>query len=155
MPNDAISTMPTIMGNRPIIDTDGCITNLAAKRPVVIVTAATRLVKIEESGTYFINEGTAGSVNFTLPDVVLAIGCEYWFGNCGTVGASGFNFTITGTPIDVMVTDADIDADTISFATASKMVGNSFHVYSDGCLWITCAEMTKVVAGGTIVTVTS
>jgi hypothetical protein len=155
MPIPVTSSMSLMNGNRPVIDADGFITNIAYKRPVVNVTTTTRLVTVAESGTYFTTYGAAGSCNFTLPDVVLAIGCEYWFSDAGVIGASGFTMTITGTPADIMVTDADIDADTAALATASKMVGNTFHVWSNGTYWFTAVEVGKVVAGGVIVTVAS
>ena len=155
MPNNTYSVMPKMLGNRPVVDTSGFITDIAYKRPVVDVTTATRLVTVAESGTYFTTYGNAGSCVFTLPNVVLAAGCEYWFEDAGVIGASGFVMTVTGMPIDVLVTDADIDADTASLSTASKMVGNAFHVWSNGAAWLTSVEAGMVVAGGFIVTVTS
>jgi hypothetical protein len=142
-------------GNRPVIDADGFITSFSYKRPVVDVTAATRLVTVAESGTYFTSYGAAAGVVFTLPDVVLATGCEYWFADAGVIGVSGFVFTVTGMPIDILTTDADIDADSATLGTASKMVGNAFHVWSNGTYWLTAVECGKVVAGGFIVTVAS
>lgn len=154
MPFNALSSMPMILGNRPAIDNDGFITDLAFKRRTVDVTATTRTVLIEDSGTYFTTYGATGSCIFTLPDVILAKGCEYWFADAAEIGVSSDVMTVTSTPIDVMTSDGDIDADSVTFGTASKMVGNTFHVFSNGTLWITSVEG-KIVTGGVIVTVAS
>lgn len=151
MPKDTYSVMPSINGNTPAVDANNFITDIAYKRPVVAVTIAARTVKVSESGTYFTTQGTGTDVNFTLPAVSTSAGCEYWFAADGTT----YTLTVTSAPADKMVTDGDIAADSAAIATAAKIIGNTFHVWSNGSLWMTCVEVGKVVAGGVIVTVAS
>jgi hypothetical protein len=148
MPFPTFSTMSTMNGMAPGVDADGCIPAIAYKVPIKTVTAAAYTCTRGDSGTHFTNQGTATNQVFTLPAVATSAGCEYWFSHDGTT----YTLTVTA-PAGTLVAFNNIGATSVALATAVKMIGNTIHVYCDGTLWHSSALFSKVVAGGTIITV--
>jgi hypothetical protein len=147
MPQTTFAPTPTMDGLEPSVDATGLLSPLYAKKRVKNVTAAATTVTGADSGTMFTNEGTATNMTFTLPAVATSAGFEYWFAHDG----STYTLTVTA-PAGTLVGFNSITSTSIALSTASKMIGNIIHVYCDGTKWISSGEISKVVAGGTIFT---
>jgi hypothetical protein len=148
MPIPAYSSMSLMNGNAPGLDTLGRIVNIAYKVPTKGIGYTAYTCPAGESGTHYVTTGTAISVVFTLPAVATSAGLEYWFTADSTTGT----ITITA-PAGTLVAYNNIAATSIAISTAGKIIGNIIHVFCDGALWISSVEMSKIVAGGCIVTV--
>ena len=85
---------------------------------------------VAESGTIFTTTGAAGAVTFTLPAVSGNAGVHYGFRN--TVGQ---NMTVAA-PAGTLVTFNNAAATSLTFSTASELIGGGIDVVCDGAKWI-------------------
>lgn len=124
------SQMAMENGSLPMADSYGRISQLAATLNVVAKTASYTCLP-EESGTFFIANHASVAVNFTLPTIATGLkGVYYDFFNVGAAG-----MVITSDPSDKLVVDNDAAADTVTWSTASHIIGGSARVVCDGALW--------------------
>lgn len=128
------SAMETVNGNAPITDQYNRISKLSATLNVVEKTAAYTCL-VEESGTVFVANHASSAVNFTLPTIAASLkGVYFDFVNKGAAG-----MVITSDPSDKLVVDNDVAADTLTWSTASHIIGGACRVVCDGALWYTMA----------------
>ncbi len=117
---------------------------LAGVTPRTIQKTATGAILASENGATFHVVG-AGAVTLTLP--ALATGLAYRFINC-----AGQNLTVASAAGDDIVTINDLQADSVTFSTASQLIGATLDIYSDyvnGALrWISNVQ----IGTGTIAT---
>lgn len=102
------------------------------------------------NNTLFTTRGAVGTVIFTLP-VTPKKGLRYGFYN-----AAGQTMTITSGTADTLVAINDLTADTLSFSTASLLIGGFIEVIGDGTGWLTivhAAQTSDGTTSGQLVTV--
>ena len=100
---------------------------------------------VDESGTHFDTQGAGGNVIFTLPAVSGAEGVWYTF------FAAEDQLLRIGGPLDTLIVDNDLAADTIGFETATELIGGAFHAICDGAFWHVSPWLPDEVATLTIV----
>ena len=120
--------MATALGLGPGLNVAGQIPSVAFTVQVLTKTAA-YTVPVTESGTFYNNLGAAGSVTFTLPAVATAAGCWYLFH-----AAVAQNLVVTA-PANTLVTDGNAGQTSVTFSTASHIIGGAVIVYCDGAKW--------------------
>lgn len=77
---------------------------------------------------FFTTRGAVGAVNFTLPVVSAQLaGLMVTFKN-----AVDQNMTVTSNPADTLITDGDLQADSIAASTASHKICAEIEVFCDG-----------------------
>jgi hypothetical protein len=138
MPLPVYSSMPLIEGNGPILDTDGCISNIGYKCNPVTKTASYTCIAAD-SGTRFNNRGAAGAVTFTLPAVATSAGLEYWF----EAAVLAQNFIVTA-PAGTLCAYNNNAATSITLSTAGNIAGASVHVFCDGTKWLSGVRIENI-----------
>jgi hypothetical protein len=99
------------------------------------ISAQTAAYQIHEKdfGTLFTTRGASGSVTFTLP-VTTTIETGWW---CEFYQAADQNMVIASYGSSDNITfHNDLTADTITFSTATELIGNSVRVVWDGTGWL-------------------
>ncbi len=126
------SVMKTIEGKAPAIDQYGRINGLGATLNVVEKTAS-YTPKVEESGTVFVANHATVAVTFTLPTIAAAnAGVFFDFVNIGAAG-----MVVASDPTDTLIVDNDIAADSLTWSTASHIIGGAVRVVCNGTKWLT------------------
>jgi len=97
--------------------------NITAKTADYTVTEA-------DHGILFTTRGATGTVIFTLPATPLK-GLRFGFYN-----AAGQTMTVTAGTADTLTVFNDLTADSITFQTASELIGGHFEVVGDGTGWL-------------------
>jgi len=135
--------MALYMDAAPHVDDEGLIDNIAYKRYVQAKTAA-YTVKTSESGGVFTTEGATAAVTFTLPAV--EDGLEYYF-----VNAEDVNMVVAAPTANTVITFNNAStADSVTYSTASELIGGSIWAFSDGTSWF----LIGIGAGGHLQTLT-
>lgn len=116
-------------GRSPGLDASGFISDIAYKVRIK-AKAASYTVNINESGTVFTTRGAVGTIVFTLPAASTASGCIFFFFNCVDQ-----TMTISATAGEI-ITKNDVAANSISFATATELIGSGVMVCCDGTSWL-------------------
>ena len=94
------------------------------KRRVVVKTAAyTVNPAVDSGGTLFVAQGSA-SLTFTLPSPVAGLLGEYY----DFLNVVDQDMVVATPTADTLVTDGDLAADSVSFATSSHKIGGQVRV---------------------------
>lgn len=102
-------------------------------------------VLITDNGTLFTNRGAAGTVIFTLPTIAtLPSG---W--TCDFYQVADFTMTVAAAAGKLVVFN-DAAANSITFSTASELIGNSITVISDGTSFLVIPH---IAAEGVTITI--
>lgn len=126
---------------------DGVEISAPMRRVVSAKTAAYTCLE-SECGTLFTTEGAGASVTFTLPTADADnIGLWYEF-----FCAEDFAIVVGCATADTLIVFNDVAADSISYATAGEMIGNSIKATSDGAKWIIQPQIAAEAVTVTIVT---
>ncbi len=126
IPTTRQTQMDTFMGHMPAVDPDGYLDNMAFKVNVVAKTADYQVLA-SESGTYFTDLGTTGTIDFTLPAV--AAGLHFTF-----FSASAGALLVTGAA-NIMVADNDATATSVQYGSSGDIIGGGFRLFSNGTKW--------------------
>ena len=121
-----VNGMPTFDGNKPGLNAYNQISNMAWTPKVVALTAATYTATASQSGTFFHNVGMTQGCTFTLP--AIADG-PYYF---KILQGAGYAITVTSAVADTIITFNDAAADSVTFSTASEIIGGHYEVICDG-----------------------
>jgi len=95
-------------------------------------------------GGLFTTTGATGTVTFTLPAVATSTG--YWYDFMNTVGQT---MTVTA-PANKLVAFNNATATSITFSTASELIGSGVRVVCDGAKWIAMPILGSETATPTI-----
>lgn len=96
----------------------------------IIAKTADFTVLESQNGALFTTEGAAAAVEFTLPSTAKK-GLRYTF-----FASEDFDLKVTAGTADTLIVFNDVAADSVSFETASEIVGGAFEVVGDGAKWI-------------------
>ena len=119
------NSMPTYQGVAPGLNANGQISNMAWTPRFIQLTAARTLVAAE-SGSYIHNVGMTAAVTLTLP--AISTGPFYF----KIIQGAGYAITVTAATADTIITFNDATADSVTFSTASEIIGGHFEVICDG-----------------------
>lgn len=111
------ATIDQLFNERPF---RGTTINADAAGQAVTVTA-------DDAGLLFINREDAGTVTYTLPTTSLCKGKWFWFINMADV-----DMTITAGTVDTLVCKNNAAADSVTFTTATELIGAAVLVVGDG-----------------------
>lgn len=112
------------------------------------ISAKTASYQIKEGdiGTLFTTRGASGAVTFTLP-LATYLPSGWW---CEFFQAADQNMVIAAYASgDNITTKNDLTADTITFSTATELIGNGVRVVWDGTGWLAFL-MTEETATATV-----
>lgn len=125
---------------------DDLIGNTAGWRNVV-AKATSYTVLAADNNTLFTTQGAVGAVTFTLPTI--AKGLRYRFFN-----EAAQTMTIASVVADTLVVFNDLAADSISFSTASELIGNGIEVIAnaDATKWLVWVNLGAETVTPTIAT---
>jgi hypothetical protein len=82
-------------------------------------------------GKIFTNRGDGDAITFTLPAATGNEGEVVWF-----FSLANYSFTVATATADTLVTEDDLNADSIAFATTNEIIGGGFMAVCDGTGWI-------------------
>jgi hypothetical protein len=126
--------MPTIEGNKPMLNNYGQL-DLIQFTPKIIAKTSAYTVKACESGSIFTTVGATAAVTFTLP--AITDGPFHYKFICG----ADFGMTVAAASADTMLTMNDLAADSIAFNTTAERIGGMVEVYCDGTTLIGVARL--------------
>lgn len=125
-PANYASYMKSFEGRGAAIDENGFIADMQWLPKVVACIVDTTVTR-NQSGTIFTTEAaTEAEIIFTLPAANTGPWL-FWFFN-----AEDIDMKVTAETADTMVTFNDLEADSVSFETASMQIGGAFMVFSAG-----------------------
>lgn len=98
----------------------------------VLAKTANYTVVASESGTLYTNRGATGTVTFTLPAVDSTWAGVYYYFIC----AAAQRMDLSAATAGQMVSFNDVACNTLSWQTASEILGGGFLVICDGTSWL-------------------
>lgn len=120
--------MDVFMGKMPAVDDNHYIDDMSFRLNVINSTAD-RTLLAKESGSYCVNYGITGTMEWTLPAVADNAGLHYWF-----YSADASTMLVAGAT-NLTVAFNDVTATSVQFATGSEIIGGAFHAVCDGIKW--------------------
>jgi len=134
---------PAFMGKALAVDEKNFPTSFQWK-PKFVTSIVDLTITADQSGTYFLNTAaTEAEINFTLP----AIATGPWIFHFVAIAATAVK--VTAAAADTMLAFNDSGADSVSFETASEIMGNMFSVLCDGTTVMAIASGTGTLTVGT------
>lgn len=118
--------MPNYLGMAPGLNANGQIFNMAWTPKVTALTGTAQTLTAAQSGTIFHNVGLTASITLTLP--VISTGPFYF----KIIQGAGFSIVVTAATADTIITFNDAAADSVTFSTASEIIGGHYEVICDG-----------------------
>ncbi|UOF79171.1 head decoration protein [Caudoviricetes sp.] len=107
----------------------------ASEFRVIEAKTASYALTAQDHGKLFTTRGASGAITFTLPPVTGPALPSGW--NCEFYNAAGQNMVIASLgSADNITTFNDLTADSITFSTASELIGASVKVTWDGTGWL-------------------
>jgi len=113
-----------------------------AEHRVTTTKTAAYQVRDSDLGVQFDTYGASGSVTFTLPNTATIV--DGWW--CEFYQAADQNMVIAsyGSSDDI-VTKNDLAADSITFSTATELIGNNVEVVWNGTVWLAKIQAEETV----------
>lgn len=119
-------SMPLYKNSAPGLNANGQISNMAWTPAFVSLTTSTYTLKANQSGAIVHNASATQACTLTLP--AISDGPFYF----KVVQGAGYAITVTAATADTIITFNDIAADSVTFSTASEIIGGHYEVFCDG-----------------------
>lgn len=126
VPSTQQTAMPTMDGNKPALNASGQISLMQWTPRIVALTGTAQTLTAAQSGTIFHNVGLTADHVLTLP--AISTGPFYF----KVVQGAGYKITVTAATADTIITFNDAAADSVTFSTASEIIGGHYEVMCDG-----------------------
>ena len=125
-PSTRQTQMKVHLGKAPSVDDNFQIDNMAFKVKVVAKTADYQVLA-SETGTYFTDLGTTGTIDFTLPAATAGLVYTFFSASAGAL--------LVKAASAIMVADNNAAATSVQYVSAGDIIGAGFRLFADGAKW--------------------